>query len=193
MDIKLDINIKPLTPDLLDDFLYYFDNIAFSDNPDWSGCYCYFHHYESGLKAWSARTKEENRSSSKQLILSGKLNGFLVYKKDKPIGWLNIDLTENYVKLPIEEAKGYPQEGKVASIVCFIIAPAQRRQGIARQLLRYACSSLKIKEYDIIEAYPKKGLFPDAHSYHGPDSLYFSEGFSIFKELTDSYIVRKKL
>lgn len=189
----LDLIIEPLTPDLVDDFLHYFDDIAFSDNPDWAGCYCYFHHCEGYLKEWSERSKEENRSASKELVLSGKLNGFLAYKKDKPIGWLNIDLKKNYVRLPIEEAKGYPHEGKIASIVCFIIAPAQRRQGIARKILRHACSSLKDKGYDMIEAYPKRGLLPDAHSYHGPDSLYLSEGFSIYKELTDSYIVRKKL
>ena len=189
----MDIIIKPLTPELLDDFLDYFDNIAFSDNPEWAGCYCYFHHYEDNVKEWSKRTKEENRKSSKDLILSRKLNGFLAYKKDKPIGWLNIDLKENYLKLPIKEAKDYPQEGKVASIVCFIIAPDQRRQGISREILKFACSNLKDKGYNVIEAYPKKGLLPDAHSYHGPESLYLSEGFSIYKELTDSSIVRKNL
>ncbi|NGX49922.1 MAG: hypothetical protein K940chlam5_01529 [Candidatus Anoxychlamydiales bacterium] len=83
------------------------------------------------------------------MTLSRKLNGFL-----------------NYMKLPIEEAKDYPKEGKIVSVECFIIAPDQRRQGIARDILRFACSILKEKRYDIIETYPKKGLLPDAHSYH---------------------------
>ena len=189
----MDLVIKPLAPDLLDDFLYYFDDIAFADNPEWAGCYCYFHHCEGDLTVWAERTKEENRNASKELILSGKLNGFLAYKKDKPIGWLNIDAKESYKKLPIEEAQDYPHDGKIASIVCFVIAPTQRRKGLARKLLKFAYSSLKDKGYTMIEAYPKKGLLRDDHSYHGPESLFISEGFTIYKEFTDSYVVRKAL
>ena len=36
------IVIKRLSPNLLDDFLYFFDDIAFRDNPEWSHCYCRF-------------------------------------------------------------------------------------------------------------------------------------------------------
>ena len=32
----MEIIVKPLSIDLLDDFLYYFDNIGFTDNPEWS-------------------------------------------------------------------------------------------------------------------------------------------------------------
>ena len=60
-------------------------------------------------------------------------------------------------------------------------------------MLRFACSSLKNEGYNIIEAYPKKGLLRDNHSYHGPDSIYLSEGFIIYKDFTDPYIVRKTL
>ena len=189
----MDVIIKPLIPDLIDDFLNYFDNIAFADNPEWAGCYCYFHHCNVDLNMWAERKKEENREDSKKLILSGNLNGFLAFKKDKPIGWLNIDAKEAYSKLPIEEARDFPHDGKIASVVCFVIAQFQRRKGIARKLLRFACSSLKDKGYNIIEAYPKKGLLRDDHSYHGPDTLYLSEGFMIYKEFTDSYVVRKTL
>jgi len=32
--------VKELTPSLTDDFLLFFDSVAFVDNPDWSDCYC---------------------------------------------------------------------------------------------------------------------------------------------------------
>jgi hypothetical protein len=32
--------VKELTPSLRDDFLLFFDTVAFADNPDWSDCYC---------------------------------------------------------------------------------------------------------------------------------------------------------
>ena len=38
------IAIQPLTKDLLPDWLDFFDNIAFADNPEWADCYCYICH-----------------------------------------------------------------------------------------------------------------------------------------------------
>jgi len=75
----MELEIKPLEPDLLDDFLYYFDNIGFADNPDWSVCYCHFYHFAGSIKEWEKRTGEENRNASIGLIRSGKMHGFLAY------------------------------------------------------------------------------------------------------------------
>ena len=55
----MEIKIKSLEPELIDDFLYFFDNVAFTDNPDWSVCYCHFHHFN--MKVYNSLTfkKEE--------------------------------------------------------------------------------------------------------------------------------------
>ena len=189
----MEIIVKPLSIDLLDDFLYYFDNIGFTDNPEWSVCYCYFHHCPGGIKEFNKLTKEETRKSSIGLIESGKLNGFLAYINKKPAGWCKADLKENFVSLPFTEENLSPEEGKIASVACFLIAPSYRRKGIARKLLSYAISYFKDQNFHIIEAYPKKGQHSDAHSYHGPLSLYESEGFTLYKEVKDFDIVRKIL
>ena len=42
----MSVIIKSLGPELTDDFLYFFDNLAFSDNPEWAGCYCHFYHFK---------------------------------------------------------------------------------------------------------------------------------------------------
>ncbi|MHA1930980.1 MAG: GNAT family N-acetyltransferase [Promethearchaeota archaeon] len=187
----MNVLIKPLTPNLVDDFLFYFDNIGFTDNPEWSVCYCYFHHFPGGAKEFEKQTKEKNRSASIELIKSGKLNGFLAYENDKPIGWCKTDLRENFINLPFKDDESLPENIKIAAIACFLIAPTQRRQGIARKLLQYACSSFKSQGYTTVEGYPRKGNHSDAHSYHGPISLYKSEGFTIYKELENFYIMRK--
>ncbi|MFX0136321.1 MAG: GNAT family N-acetyltransferase [Candidatus Hodarchaeota archaeon] len=189
----MDIVIKSLSPDLIDDFLYYFDNIAFSDNPDWSVCYCHFYNFAGTNKQFSKRKKEENRNASKNLILAGKMNGLIAYLDNKPVGWCNVNSKENFARIPYKEENS-DSDQKIASIICFIISPAHRKQGIARQLLRYACSSSKDKGYDLIEVYPRKGeVLSDAHSYRGPFLLYKSEGFSIYKEFKDYYVMRKNL
>ncbi len=190
MTTKLDIQIKSLTPDILEDFLYFFDKVGFTDNPDWAICYCHFYHFAGSNKQFNKRTAEQNRKASKELILSGKMNGFIAYLDEKPIGWCNVNKKENYAKIPYEEES----EAKIASLICFVVAPSHRKQGVAKQLLIYACSSSKEKGYDLIEVYPRKGeKLSDAHSYRGPFSLYTSEGFSIYKEFKDYYVMRKKL
>jgi ribosomal protein S18 acetylase RimI-like enzyme len=186
----LDIDIKALTPEFVDDFLFYFDNVAFSDNPDWASCYCHFYHFKGKINDFSRRTAEDNRESSKELILSGNMNGFIAYHDNEPVGWCNVNSKQKYAKIPFEEES--PE--KIVSLVCFIIAPSYRKRGIARKLLRYACSSSKDKGYDLFEVYPRKGKsLSDAHSYRGPISLYTSEGFSIYKEFKDYYVMRKLL
>ena len=189
----MDIIIKPLTPDLLGDFLYYFDNVAFSDNPNWSTCYCHFYHFNGKNKHFFKRTTEQNRESSKELILSRKMNGLIAFQNDKPVGWCNVNSKENYAKIPYK-GETLDSESKIASIICFIIAPAYRKQGIARKLLQFAFSHLKNNGYEMIEVYPRREEYlSDAHSYRGPVSLYTSEGFSVYKKLKDYYIMRKKL
>ena len=185
--------IKPLTANLIEDFLYYFDSVGFTDNPEWSTCYCYFHHCPGGIKEFEKQTKEENRSASIESIKSGKLNGFLAYSNDIPVGWCKADLKENFVTLPFKDSETLPEYIKIAAVACFLIAPTQRRQGIARKLLKYACSSFSNNGYTTVEGYPRKGDQSDAHSYNGPISLYKSEGFKIYKELDNFYVMRKEL
>ena len=187
----MDVIIKPLKPDLIDDFLYFFDEVGFVDNPDWAGCYCHFFHFPGSRKKWSKRTGKQNRESSKALIDSGKMKGFLAYSNGKPIGWCNANLKENYSYLPFEEQ--LDNQSKIAAVVCFLIAPSFRKQGLSRQLLKTVCEFYKDKNYDFIESYPIREDKSDAHNYHGPYNLYLSEGFSVYKELERIYVMRKKL
>jgi len=187
------LEIKPLKIELLDDFLYYFDNIGFADNPDWSVCYCHFYHFAGNIKEWETRTGDENRNASIRLIRSGKMHGFLAYLDNKPIGWCNVNSRENFAKNLYEDNSPDSQKMKIAGIVCFLISPTHRKQGIARKLLKHAISHYKDQGYDYIESYPRVGELSDAHSYRGPLSLYESEGFTIYKKLKNFNVMRRSL
>ncbi|MFX1314854.1 MAG: GNAT family N-acetyltransferase [Promethearchaeota archaeon] len=190
----MDIKIKSLSPKLLDDFLYFFDNVAFTDNPDWGVCYCQFYHFNGSNEEWIKRTGEENRNASIEMIKSGKMNGYFAYLDNKPIGWCNANLKDNFQKVLLMEELNTTFDGKLAAILCFVISHLHRRKGIARKLLQYVCADFKDKGIDCIEAYPRKGdKLSDAHQYRGPISLYKSERFIIYKELKNFYIVRKYL
>lgn len=190
-DFKLSIEIKPLIPDLLDDFLYYFDEVGFVDNPEWSVCYCHYYHFAGSNKKWGKQIKESNRNASIELIQTGKMHGFLAYMDDKPIGWCNANSRDNYAKELYKDDSTDSRGKRIAGIVCFLITHTHRKQGIARQLLRFAISSFKDKEYDIIEAYPRIGKLSNAHSYRGPVSLFETEGFTIYKEFKGFNVMRK--
>ncbi len=189
----MELIIKSLAANLIDDYLYYFENVAFTDNPEWDGCYCNFHHCSGGIKEFNKQTKEQHKNASIELIRSGKLNGFLAYSNGKPVGWCKADFKNSFVNLPFDDDEIPSEDVKIASIACFLIAPTQRRQGIARKLLHYACSSFSNQGFKIVEGYPQEGKLSDVHSYHGPVSLYESEGFTIFKKLDDLLVMRKNL
>ena len=187
----MDLIIKMLKPELLDDFLYFFDEKAFVDNPNWASCYCQFYHFAGLRKEWSKRTREQNRESSIELIKSGKMKGFLAYENETPVGWCNSNSKINYSFIPFKE--NLDNQLKIASIVCFLIDPLYRKKGIARMLLHKLCKYYKDNNYDFIESYPVKGDKSDTHNYHGPYSLYLSEGFTLYKELSRIYVMRKNL
>jgi ribosomal protein S18 acetylase RimI-like enzyme len=190
----MDLKIKSLEPSLIDDFLYFFDNIAFQDNPDWGSCYCHFYHFNGTNEEWIKSTADENRDASISLIQSRKMTGYLAYLDNEPVGWCNANLKKNFQKFLFMKELKTTFDGKLASIVCFIISHLHRRKGIARKLLQYACKDLGEKNYKCVEAYPRKGnKLSDALQYHGPLSLFKSEGFTIYKEFERFYIVRKEL
>ncbi|MBN2535002.1 MAG: GNAT family N-acetyltransferase [Spirochaetales bacterium] len=186
----MNITIKPLSAELLNDFLYFFDNITFTEHPDWSICYCYSYHFTGTDEQWN---KESNRASAIRYIREGKMKGYIAFLKDKPVGWCNANDRKNYERIIKYQGTAKPEDGRIASIVCFLIAPGYRRRGIAEQLLGRVCEDYSAEKYDYLEAYPRKDTLSDEKNYHGPMALYEKYDFSIVDEKDDFYIVRRKL
>jgi ribosomal protein S18 acetylase RimI-like enzyme len=189
----MEIKIKELLPTLVNDFLYFFDNLAFTDNPEWSSCYCYCHHANCSSDEWKKRTAKENRDASLKLITAGKMHGYLAYIEDKPVAWCHADSRDNIASL--RDICNEPKDGKdkIGSIICFIVAPEYRRKGIAAKLLESVCDGFRSHGYSVVEAYPKKTGKSDAKNYHGPLDMYLKYGFDIIKEDEGIIIVRKRL
>ncbi len=185
----MNIEIKPLAPGLAEDFLRFFDFAAFSDNPDWAGCYCCFYHF--GEKEWEARSGEENRAFAKEAIKSGKMRGYLAYLGTEPVGWINANDRGAYKRL--EQMEDLEDGGRILSVVCFTVAPECRRHGVATKLLAAAVDGAGKDGCDYVEAYPIKNAFTESLCYHGPIEMFKKEDFKTVKE-TESYrVVRKAL
>jgi GNAT superfamily N-acetyltransferase len=182
--------IKALAPDLLQDFLNFFESVEFRDHPDWSVCYCYSFHFTGNASQW---TRENNRAGVIRMISAGQMSGYLAYHQGIAVGWCNVNDRNNYQRMIQYKDIMEPCEEKICSIVCFVVHPDYRRQGIATRFLERVEYDYRSKGYHWLEAYPGKGNLGQEDHYMGPLPMYLSRGFEITRESDKYYLLRKRL
>ncbi len=183
-----EITIAEMSPARQNDYLAFFDRDAFTDNPRWASCYCYFHFAPHDREDWKHRTADQNREAIISLIRQGGLRGYLAYADGKPIGWCNANLRTNYTTLDAA-----PQPQPVGAIVCFIVAKAYRGLGVAGRLLDAACAGFASQGVEVVEAYARKDTEEDAANHHGPLAMYLASGFVPVEEDGPLVTVRKSI
>jgi GNAT superfamily N-acetyltransferase len=182
-----DVTVRPISPDQHEAVMHYFDMVAYADNPNWSKCFC----MERLVADYDSRTKQQNRAERSELILSARANGLVAYRFGRVVGWCHAA-----PKTELLNVAG-PKDPTVGAIVCFVVAPDQRRQGIATTLLDAALEHLAKRGMLTAEAYPFLGE-PDPAgwpqvNYLGPLSMYVKAGFEIAERHDEYAIVRKTL
>lgn len=185
----MDIEIRPLTKDLKEDYLHLFDNMIHKENPDWSICYCNDYHFLGDVETC---TRELSRSMIINRIDENELSGYLVFKNNKPIGWCNVNNRLNYQRLLRDYNLIDNPDDKVCSVVCFLIHPDYRRKGISQKIIERVILDYSNTTYDYIEAYPKKGD-SSTSNFNGPLELYKRNNFKMHKEYDNYYVMRKTL
>ncbi|PHN00565.1 GNAT family N-acetyltransferase [Flavilitoribacter nigricans] len=185
----MEIEIKPLTSDLKEDYLSLFDNMIHKENPEWSKCYCNDYHFLGDVETC---TREMSRSLIIKRIDEEELQGYLVFENSKPIGWCNANDRSNYQRLLRDYDLIDNPLDKVCSVVCFLIHPDHRRKGISQKVLEKIIADYSNTDYDYIESYPRKGE-ANASNFKGPMELYKKYDFNKHKEHDEYYVMRKKL
>lgn len=185
------VQIKPLSQPLLPDFLRFFDGTAFADNPAWSSCYCQCFYEDHAVVRWAERTGPQNRAKACERIERGLMQGHLAFVDGDPVGWCNAaprGLLHALDDEPIDDAE------KVGAIVCFLVEPSFRGQGIATRLLDAACEGLRAQGFAVAEGNPRTGTSSASANHFGPLSMYLSAGFTVHREDDDgSLVVRRAL
>lgn len=188
--MNVSFDIKPLSVELLEQYLHFFDHIQFEENPDRHKCYCIDYHFLGDVESC---TREQSRSSVIELIKAKKLRGYLAFDGDIPVGWCNANERSNYQRLLRDYDYVDNPADKVVSIVCFLILPEYRRKGIARLLLERVITDHSDSDFDFFEAYPKKEADSNEGNFNGPLALYEKNDFTIHREYADCYALRKRM
>ena len=199
MKMKMNLEIKPLTSALADDYFEFFENRAFTDDSPYR-CYCQlfqmtkeehkaaFEHIDGADAGRAARKVAE------QQIHAGVLRGYLAFSDGLAIGWCNVNAKANF---PVESCTGArfyePVEKREKAVVCFEIAPEFRGKGVATALLQRAAADAKLEGYTAIDGYPRLLDERDEWDYTGPVRLYEKAGFIKVSQQGDSLVMRKDL
>ena len=187
------LSIDPLTPERLPEWLAFFDGTAFADNPDWGTCYCrVFLLGGGGREAWdrACATPGENRAAMCDRILAGQVDGLLARRDGQVAGWTQFGPSSRFHP-PLGPLQ--PNDPGIASIVCFVVAPAHRRTGVARALLRAAVARLAEAGFSAVDARPRAAADDVAEMFTGPLALYLSEGFVPQESANGRIRVRRSL
>jgi GNAT superfamily N-acetyltransferase len=177
------VEIRPATPDRLEDVLHFFDYEGFAGKFEWAACYCTAHHLTEAEDG-DGYCRARNRA-----ILAGRVDeqtttGLLAYADGKVVAWCNASPRSAF---PHYAGRDGLDDDTVGSIVCFVVAPPYRRHGLANKLLEAACDSFVDRGFKMAEAYPNKEARDDGSAYHGPISMYLDAGFTEIGPL-DQYL-----
>ena len=182
---ELPVHVRPISGELLPDFLAFFDGEAFADNPKWSFCYCQFSYVDHSAVEWKARKLEENRHAACQGINANAMKGHLAYRDGKPVGWCN---AAPRTMLAAFNDEPDPDAPSIGQITCFIVAKNHRGTGVAKALLRAACEGFRSQNLRIVEATAYPGAETDAQNHCGPLSMYLGAGFTEHSVDEEGYV-----
>ncbi len=184
------IEYVPLSPQRLDDYLRFFETRAFTDNPRWSSCFCYFPLHDPARTEWNQRSGPENRAAVTACIQAGSARGVLAYETGEVVGWCNAG---PWSQFPMLQDTPVPDAERIGVIFCFVVAPEWRGRGVAAGLLTAACDELRAQGQQIARAKPVKSAAGPAANHLGPLALYLKAGFRVVREDGDEVFVEKAL
>ena len=146
--------------------------------------------------------KDALRESARQMVLDGRIRGYLAYDGSLSVGWCNANDRTSYFRvgefntddIPEDEPpEDCPGPGFIRSVVCFEISPAYRGLGVAGKLLARVCEDAAAQGYSFVEAYPRDQAEDISLAFTGPRRLYEKAGFAEAGRRGFTVIMRKAL
>ncbi len=149
-DPLTDLRIEPVTAENAGDL----DALFASGDP--RVCQCAYMRLANAEWSWSSR--DANRAVHHRAIADacadGRAAGLIAYHDDVAVGWVSFDRREAYGRLTSSRLLRPIDDRPVWSIVCFVVAPAARRTGVARRLLAATLDYAREHGIHLVESYP---------------------------------------
>lgn len=143
------------------------------------GCWC-MHYRTRGTLVGAANRAKIYRAALKALVDAGRSPGLVAYRAKQPVGWASLAPREEFARLARSPVMKPVDDTPVWSIICFVVPPEHRGQGVARALLEGAIAYARKHGATVIEAYPvdSLGRAKDDSMWFGPKSMYDHAGFT---------------
>ena len=167
------LSILPLTPDCWSDLEALFGARGCSIA---RYCWCMAYRRSGSGSLFDAKA---NRAQLKALVDTGNPPGLIGYRGKVPVGWISLGPREEFARLQRSPIMKPVDDKPVWSIVCFVVPPEHRGQGVARALLDGAIAHARKRGARLIEAYPvdKPGRSRDDMMWFGAKSMYDHAAF----------------
>jgi GNAT superfamily N-acetyltransferase len=139
---------------------------------------------------------QARRAELHALVAAGKAPGLIGYRDERPVGWVSLGPREDFARLRRSPIMKSVDDRPVWSVICFVVPPQYRGQGVARSLLSGAIDYARANHAEILEAYPvdRRVRSSDDAMWFGPKSMFDAAGFEeVARRKPDRPVVRKRL
>ena len=171
------IDVVPLTPDRWRDLESIFEAKGCSIA---RGCWCMYYRETGQTPVAPGQSPAAARKEALH-ALAGRQPppGLLAYANGQPVGWVSLGPRPDFLKLRRSPVMKPVDDQPVWSVVCFVVPPAFRHQGVATALLSGAIRFAAEQGATLLEAYPvdKAERGADDWLWFGAKSMYDKAGF----------------
>jgi GNAT superfamily N-acetyltransferase len=171
----VDLRIEPVTaarwPDLI---------AVFGERGEASRCWCTY--FRMPRREWESTPVGERRDLLDGVVAAGRQPGLVAYRDGEPVGWVSVAPREDFLS-HLERTRVLrpaPGEG-IWSVLCFVVKPGHRRQGVAAALLRAAVDFARARGARAVEGHPVDDTRRQVHAmeaYVGVASMFARAGFT---------------
>ncbi len=168
------LECKPLTTSRWRDF-----EALFGPRGACAGCWCMF--WKLPNKEFQALAYDGNRAAQKSIVQAGGVPGLLAYDGQEAVGWIAVELREEYPRLARSRVLKPVDAQPVWSVTCFFTRRDHREQGVSVALLKASIEHVRKHRGKIVEGYPvepRTGKLPAPFVYMGLASAFREAGFT---------------
>lgn len=168
------IEVRPATVERFDDVAA----VLAPKDPAAPACWCLSYRVPGG--EFRDLTPAERPARLRRYAEEGIPPGVIATVDGEPAGWCSVSPRSSHHRLTRSRTIPTVDDVDAWSIVCIVIRPAFRRQGLARHLLDGAVAFARERGAPALEAYPidsEGGRVSSAFAYVGTTGLFESVGF----------------